>query len=509
METEMDLAVSSIGSKNFHQHQKTAIWWMMEREEDCSAPGGLICDEMGLGKTLTTIGLMLNSPVKKTLILGPIAVLRQWVIQLKMCGSETPALYELKKNTWSLVGGDKKNGQVYVTNYDKLLSSPYAFAARYGRIICDEAHTLRNCKGKKFIKLRELHADAFWCLTGTPIVNSLADLASLVSLFKRTVNPKMTPSEEIAQRWMSEYAMARSAKQLRSLNIGVPEPAQVFEHRLSFKTEEEATFYRGIQGIIEAQIERLMEQDHMDMMMFLLLLMRLRQISVHPQIYINAKKRVNKHYSRPDFEGDSTKTAKIVDILNADQGSHGYVIFCNFKDEIALLEERLKKENCVANIYIYDGEISAEQRHAVIEKTESDCLKAAAYHAKGLAVDATLRAAFPKANPLPLDCCDIIQDFISPRHTIILAQIQCAGTGLNLQHMDRVIFTTPWWTAALMDQAAGRVLRLGQTKQVQIHYVRLEEEEELSINIDDYMNERVEMKRNLCEQLISAANHSI
>lgn len=482
---------------------------MMEREEDRSAPGGLICDEMGLGKTLTTIGLMLNSPVETTLILGPLAVLRQWVIQIQMCGTAMPALYELKKNKWILIDGDKRNGKVYITNYDKLLSSPHAFAARYGRIICDEAHTLRNHTGKKFIKLHSLRADAFWCLTGTPIVNRLADLTSLVSLFKRSVNPRINPGEELAQRWMSEYALARTAEQLRSLNIGIPKPAQVFEHRLPFKTMDEATFYRGIQGIIGAQLERLMEQDHVDMIMFLLLLMRLRQISVHPQIYINAKKRANRHYSRPDFLGDSTKTEKIVEILNSDSGSHGYVIFCNFKDEITLLQERLKQEKCVANVYTYDGTMTADQRHAVIEKSESDCLKAAAYNKKGEEVDAALQAAFPKAKLLPLDCCDIIQDFIGPRHTVILAQIQCAGTGLNLQHMDRVIFTTPWWTAALMDQAAGRVLRLGQTKQVQIHYVRLEEEEELSINIDDYMNERVEMKRNLCELLLSAANHNI
>jgi SNF2 family DNA or RNA helicase len=505
----MELAVPTIGGKVLHKHQTTAIWWMMEREEDCAAPGGLICDEMGLGKTLTTIGLILNSPVKKTLILGPLAVLRQWVIQLTSCGSSAPAIYELKKTTWMLIGGNTKYGQVYITNYDKLLYVPHAFSKHYNRIICDEAHTLRNSKGKKYIQLRSLSADSFWCLTGTPIVNSYMDLAALVALFKRTVNPKLTPREETAMGWMADYALARSATQLRSLGIGIPKPAEVFEHRLPFKSEEEATFYRGIQGIIGAQLDRLMEQDHTDMIMVLLLLMRLRQISVHPQIYINAKKRGNKSYSRPDFVGDSTKTAKILDILNADQGSHGYVIFCNFKDEIDLLEERLKKEGCVANIYTYHGEMSAEQRHAVVTNSESDCVKAAAYQNKGCAVDATLQAAFPKAKLLPLDCCGLIQDFIGPRHTVILAQIQCAGTGLNLQYMDRVIFTTPWWTAALMDQAAGRVLRLGQTRQVQIHYVRLEEEEDSSINIDDYMNARVEQKRELCQQLISAANHDI
>jgi superfamily II DNA or RNA helicase len=95
------------------------------------------------------------------------------------------------------------------------------------------------------------------------------------------------------------------------------------------------------------------------------------------------------------------------------------------------------------------------------------------------------------------------------KHVVLLAQIQCAGTGLNLQHMDRVIFTTPWWTAALMDQAAGRVLRLGQKEQVVIHHLALREEEEMVINIDDFINMRVEAKRSLCHHLLSLANNCL
>jgi superfamily II DNA or RNA helicase len=117
-------------------------------------------------------------------------------------------------------------------------------------------------------------------------------------------------------------------------------------------------------------------------------------------------------------------------------------------------------------------------------------------------VDTLLEGFKPQ---LPMDCIGLISKFVGPQHTILLAQIQCAGTGLNLQHMDRVIFLSPWWTAALMDQAAGRVLRLGQKNPVDIHYVWLKEEMESSLNIDDYMNSRVEHKRKLCKQLLAAA----
>jgi uncharacterized membrane protein len=60
-----------------------------------------------------------------------------------------------------------------------------------------------------------------------------------------------------------------------------------------------------------------------------------------------------------------------------------------------------------------------------------------------------------------------------------------------------------------MDQAVGRVVRLGQKEQVHIHHISLKEEEEMSINIDDYINERVETKRELCTQLLAAAKHTV
>jgi SNF2 family DNA or RNA helicase len=60
-----------------------------------------------------------------------------------------------------------------------------------------------------------------------------------------------------------------------------------------------------------------------------------------------------------------------------------------------------------------------------------------------------------------------------------------------------------------MDQSIGRVVRLGQTKVVEVHHLSLSEEMEVSINIDDYINVRVEEKRELCERLLAAANHTI
>lgn len=502
--------ITTLGTKVLHPHQVAAISWMETREADPEFCGGLLCDEMGLGKTLTMIGHMINSPVASTLILTPLAVITQWVCAILSLGPSAPAVYTLKTKRWKRVGGQPRHGTIYLTNYDKLLSKHMPFHDSYDRLICDEAHIVRNHQSKKYIKLRKLRHESTWLITGTPIVNSTKDLSALLSLVHPRFIPNRTLSIDDAAESMRSYALCRTTEQLReSILASLPEAPTIVHHRLPFLSTEEANFYRGIQGRLNADLQNEMEEDRPDMLLILSLLLRLRQISVHPQIYINSKRRKDRAYSRKPWVGDSTKTEAIVDILRNDPGQHGYVIFCHFTEEIALLQERLRKEPFVRDVLVYSGEQSHVQRNEVLAQSETYMNDAVSFATKGERVDVILKAAIPHAIELPLDCCGVIEGFLGPSHTVILAQIQCAGTGLNLQHMDRVIFTTPWWTAALMDQAVGRVIRLGQTCSVIVHHLSLEEEQEVSLNIDDFINERVEEKRTLCHTLLEAANHCV
>lgn len=454
-----------------YPHQTYAIDWMMEREMDKEAPGGLLCDEMGLGKTITTIHLLLKKKVSRTLILGPLAVLQQWTKAILNSG---PAVYERTKHEWIYKGGNILQGRVYVCNYDKLLSEPSAFEMDWGRIICDEAHTIRNSSGERYKRLKALTTKYMWLLTGTPIVNSKKDIGSLVALFHTSVKSNNNPSLEEAHLWMKNYALCRTAAQLRStLHSAFPKDPTILTHTLAFETEKEANFYYGIQGKLSADLQALMMDDSSNIMVILQLLLRLRQISLHPQVYINAKKRQTPSYTRPDWTDDSTKVNAIVNILTEEKESHGYVLFCHFHEEMDLLKERLAKVDCVGSIETYHGKLTSAERASVLQRAE---------HAV---------------------CTE------KTKHTILLAQIQTAGTGLNLQFMDRVIFTSSWWTAALMDQAIARVVRIGQSSEVVIHHLTLEEEDETVINIDRFINKRVEIKRELCKTLLDSANHSV
>jgi len=96
----------------------------------------------------------------------------------------------------------------------------------------------------------------------------------------------------------------------------------------------------------------------------------------------------------------------------------------------------------------------------------------------------------------------IVSYMVAPQN-VLLVQLQCGGTGLNLQENDRVIFMGPWWTSALMKQAVARVYRIGQTKAVEVYRLLLKEE--LTYNVDRRMMERAFEKEEACIRLLEAA----
>ena len=64
------------------EHQKLGLTWLKQQEESVGK-GSILADDMGLGKTIQALALILSRPsddkaVKTTLIVAPVALLRQW-----------------------------------------------------------------------------------------------------------------------------------------------------------------------------------------------------------------------------------------------------------------------------------------------------------------------------------------------------------------------------------------------------------------------------------------------
>ena len=466
---------TQIGSNYLHPHQQVAVQWMMDRERDPIVSGGFLCDEMGLGKTYSTLGLLVNRPLDKTLLLCPKAVIGQWA---EAATDARIKVFTCVDNKWKCKNPQTQTEtSLYITNYDKLTNSKALFFSRtltWNRMVLDEAHNIRNGATKRYSVLKYIEASSKWMLTGTPIVNSPKDLTALMYLFNQGPGRVSNISHKDAKKFMYNYALHRTMDMVRD-TIALPSNVESSTHSLDFHTTQEANFYRGVQGRLMTQLQSLFDRyDAEARNLFLLLLLRLRQISVHPQVFINSKRKKVPGFNCPDFSQESTKVRTLHALLQeayAANESHGWVVFCNFTDEISVIRKRLESEAYIHEIHEYHGGLSDAQRQEVI-------------------------AASKKETP-------------AGKQRVFICQIKCGGTGLNLQHMDRVVFMSPWWTSAQMDQAIGRVQRMGQAKQVKVHYLVLREEEDVSMNVDRMMYHKVSEKKTLCEFILQSSRHFV
>ena len=442
--------------------------------------GGFQCDDMGLGKTIQITSAIVNNIQATTLLIAPLAMIDTWSSVLQKAGC---AVYEVstpknKAEPWKLMNDVTDNTislprsfikcrpAVYISNYEKLYHNPSIFRREWGRIVLDEAHKIRNGDGEVARYARKIVAPIRWVVTGTPLVNSLRDVVSLFAFIGVPYSP-LWRWEPRYIRILPEIVIHRSLDSLRSVIKGAPPVPEIHNDILPFTSKEEEEFYYGVQGATEAMMKKY-SSDHLSSTEAFKLLLRLRQISVHPQVYINAKRREDSGYYRGDWTESSTKLSRIREIISKEGSqahtAHKYIIFCQFNDEMALIRQYLLKERLVddENILFYSGSMTQKERGETLAKSKVLC-----------------------------------------GTTVLLLQLQAGGVGLNLQEYDRIIFVSPWWTSALMDQAIARAVRMGQTEVVKVYHLRLAAENEATINIDEIINAKAEEKRKMLKKLFA------
>lgn len=158
-------------------------------------------DTMGLGKTIEALALIIahrppQSGPKTTLIVAPLALLKQW--NREIADKIKPAH---RLTTFIYHGREKKtkkadrlyNYDVVITTYETI-ASEYKRVDRDGirrsplftnpkgfwRIVLDEAHKIKNRLAWCSRAVSELRAEYRLCMTGTPFMNNTAEIFSLV-----------------------------------------------------------------------------------------------------------------------------------------------------------------------------------------------------------------------------------------------------------------------------------------------------------------------------------------
>jgi SNF2 family DNA or RNA helicase len=466
---------------DYLRHQEVGIRWMLDREAEDAVVcrGGILADDMGLGKTFQTIGLLKNSPLTglRTLIVCPPALIAGWTEELRACGYFVSTL--LTSGTWTRPGDAAERDIVALTTYPKVVMYRRAIAeAAFDRVILDEGHAIRNGMAtSRWMSCMAVAAGATtrWILSATPVQNGKEDWRNLCWWLR-----VRCPAIDIP-RLGDVIMLRRTMEELRRDIAALPPAPRFVAHNLgvpaggagssrvagSDSPSHSATGaeYRLFRALCD-RLEAALESKHTQSFIKLELYLRIQQFLVHPQIYVDAMRdKFGPGYRRPDWTGTATKwEAFHAELERAVVDRAPVIVFCNFRaemDRVAAAAAALG-----ARVWSVRGGMTAD--------------------AVGAAVRDAREAATAGKEPV-----------------VFVVQIVAGGAGLNLQFCKRVLFLSQHWNPAVVHQAVGRAVRIGQRDVVEIHTFRIVDD--VMDNLDRRMVEvhvgKITAARGICETL--------
>ncbi|KAF9260991.1 hypothetical protein L218DRAFT_906160 [Marasmius fiardii PR-910] len=503
--------VNSVGGFELAPHQKVGVAWMISQENPSKDKrGGILADDTGLGKTVQSCALIKHdldhNPTKNyrkpTLVIVPNHGLgSQWeseldekflpdvrvflhhgtnkaksVERLLRCGVVLTT-YATLRNEWSEIqSSGRKPGKVYLHNI------------LWRRVILDEAHTIRTPSTKGARACCDLNADFRWCLSATPLQNDSTDLHSIFVFLQYGPETFANPNWYRKNISQSLKTGSNFEEALRLLHAGL---AQTFLRRrkdgmTNGKKNLDLPDYqlhhfdcdlspreRNIYIALQNKFEALLKRYDLSISFVLVLLLRLRQVCLHPRLLLKDYKEPSGNDSDEGEEEDEDGEEYSDDICQHcgsrlpvnDPKVH--LVAC--KTTVQTLEpylhsgsEQLGSER-IHDVIALLRQIPAGEKTIVFSSFTSffDILERFMGEFRYTRYDGAMKT-FQRESALK----SIKKD---PSCNVILVSLKAGGVGLNIAECNHIILADIWWNPAVEEQAIGRVHRMGQTRQVHVY----------------------------------------
>ena len=542
-------------------YQREGVEFCLRREHrgDAGVVGGIIADEMGLGKTIVMMGLILANlaAFRRTLIVVPVALIAQWVAQIKKTIIDTGVKTDLvvvvyhgvtgKRSVVLSEGGGepvwchrppKRGGggaraiDIVITTYGCVaMEEPVSASAvaktplnvvvkappkvptlslltfRADRVIFDEAHHLRNKTSRIFKGAMRVVASAaatvrpsVWIVTGTPIQNKISDLKSLCYILGFGVGDLI--SEEKRRAIRDEYVLRRT-----KVSVGMVAAAEsAAEGEEVVEEAVDVTCAPRLQSLkhYKSQVPWSSETE-LDLS---------REIHQKARNTTDRAERL-KLYTRmrqmcvwPALLSSKMKTkTKDMDDSDAEE-THGLSM-----DEFHVAVSKQSKLDRVVATMVTEAAAGGESSRKSIVfchyRREMTQLRDMLLRGGGVGCGSEEDIAIIDGTVGQRERARIF----AAAPTVLILQIRTCSEGLNLQEYSDVYFVSPHWNPCVEDQAIARCYRMGQTKGVRVFRFYMTDfvgefdavvagESECISTLDHKCEEIQERKRVLCNEFL-------